>query len=416
MLCTIASRTSQTDRYSYNEVHAHISSGPTLPDILRTNQGQIGKLEPLPSWPWHSVTNITAYAFLRPLAGKCQILSASPLFLFTILITDRRGPFLISRRFIQTRGFSESILGQQLSEASTLMVDIVPIVIAVLALVGTLASAGTATWFAFYSDNRKILSESEKVLSKYRDPLLLAVQDLQSRLYNILDLGFIGGGKGENPVHTVQYTSFLVGQYFAWIYILRREAQFMRFDTDRNNRAVTKLLNDIAHAFATASFETDDPRFWNLPCMLWRGEQRALGEMMAVPDNNQLYCIGFAAFHQKWEDDPVFRAWFQPIVDGLGSKRGARNLRLRRLQHLLVDLAHTLDPDGVHSDALSMSYCKEAALCSCSHCSRLGKVDWPSSWHSAEFYWYITAVSQSTFRNQSRGREKTRHVQVNPIV
>lgn len=253
------------------------------------------------------------------------------------------------------------------------MVANASIIIAALALIGTLASAGAATWFAFYSDNRKLLSESEKVLSKYRDPLLLAAQDLQSRLYNITERGFVGGGKGDNPVHAVQYTSFLVGQYFAWIYILRREAQFMRFDTNRNNRTVTKMLNDIASTFATNSFDNDNLHFRNLPCMLWRGEQRALGEMMAIPDNNQLYCMGFVAFHKKWEDDPSFRAWFQPIADGLGPEGAKRDLRFRHLQHLLVDLVHILDPDGMHSEALGMSYCEGAALCSCSHCSHPGK-------------------------------------------
>lgn len=262
------------------------------------------------------------------------------------------------------------------------MIDVVSIIIAILALIGTVASAGATIWFGFYSDNRRRLSESEKVLAKYRDPLLLAAQDLQSRLYHITQCGFVlgtsGGGKGENPVHTVQYTSFLVGQYFAWIYILRHEAQFLRFDTSSNTRAVTKLLNNIAFTFATDTFTTEDPYFCNLPCMLWRGEQRALGEEMVINDNNQLYCMGFAAFHKKWEEDPSFQAWFQPIVDGLGPEGATRDLRFRRLQHILVDLVHVLDPDGMHSEALRMSYCEGAALCtcsSCSSCSHRGKVE-----------------------------------------
>ena len=256
------------------------------------------------------------------------------------------------------------------------MVDIASIVIAALALVGTVASAGIATWYAFYSERRKRLSESEQILSKYRDPLLLAAQDLQSRLYNITQRGFVGGGKGENPVHTVQYTSFLVGQYFAWIYILRREAQFLRFDTDRTNlnRAVTGLLNDIAYTFATNSFDAPhDPYLHNLPYMLWRGEQRALGELMAVSDDNQLYCMGFVAFHKKWEEDPSFRMWFQPIVDGLEPEGDRRDLRFRRVQHLLVDLVRVLDPKAIHSDVFTMAYADGAVLCSCSNCSRPGR-------------------------------------------
>jgi len=256
------------------------------------------------------------------------------------------------------------------------MVDIASIVVAILALIGTVCSAIATAWFAFYSDDRKRASESEKVLSKYRDPLLLATQDLQSRLYNLTENRFVGATReGEdNHISMIQYTCFLVGQFFSWIYILRREAQFLHCDTDRNNKAVTKLLSDIAYTFGTDTFGTGDRSCHNLPLMLWRCEQRALGEVMTVVDNNQLYCMGFTTFHTKWEEDLKFRPRFRPIADGLGPTGVARGLRFRHLQHLLVDLIHVLDPDGIRSEASRTFYCRDVALCSCSNCSPGGKV------------------------------------------
>jgi len=83
------------------------------------------------------------------------------------------------------------------------MVDVASIIVAVISLVGALVAAGFTAWFTYFSDERKRLSESEKLIAKYRDPLLLACQDLQSRLYNITDQGFsiffrVGGE--QNPI------------------------------------------------------------------------------------------------------------------------------------------------------------------------------------------------------------------------
>ena len=66
------------------------------------------------------------------------------------------------------------------------MVD-VSLVIAVISFVGTLLKAGLTAWINYFSDERKRLSKAEIKIVKYRDPLLLASLDLQSRLYNITD-------------------------------------------------------------------------------------------------------------------------------------------------------------------------------------------------------------------------------------
>ena len=62
-------------------------------------------------------------------------------------------------------------------------------------------------------------------------------------------------------------------------------------------------------------------------------------------DQGQLYCMGFAAFAHKYDNDAEFKKWFQPIDTGIdllaaAGKRGdtVANHRLRRLQHLLIDL------------------------------------------------------------------------------
>lgn len=253
------------------------------------------------------------------------------------------------------------------------MVDIASIVIAVLACVGAIGAAALAGWVTIFSDERKRLSEAEKLVLKYRDPLLLAAQDLQSRLYNITDQGVTNYARypGEERDNLLMYTSFLVGQYLSWTYILRREAQFLRFAIDKDNKELSTILSQIRHAFLT---DATGPQ--GAPFMLWQGHQQAVGERMTVLERDQHFCMGYATFHAKWAEDGEFRRWFHPLVDGVTKIAEAGNAgealvpdqRLRRLQHLLVDLILFLDPKGVRSEAKWTSRCRRAHTCDCSHC------------------------------------------------
>ncbi|KAK5626754.1 hypothetical protein RRF57_002469 [Xylaria bambusicola] len=67
------------------------------------------------------------------------------------------------------------------------MADMISIVIAVISLVGSIASASITGWVAYHNDKAKRLSESNALVAKYGDPLLLAAMDLQSRLHNHLE-------------------------------------------------------------------------------------------------------------------------------------------------------------------------------------------------------------------------------------
>ena len=126
------------------------------------------------------------------------------------------------------------------------MVDIIAIVIAVISLIGSIISAGITALVTLHSDRAKQLSESEKLVAKYRDPLLLASMDLQSRLYNILEQDFLFYYDDASRRDFVTlYTAFLVGQYFSWTYVLRRQVQFLRFrqiKITRNSHALSKLF------------------------------------------------------------------------------------------------------------------------------------------------------------------------------
>lgn len=257
------------------------------------------------------------------------------------------------------------------------MVEVASIIIFIISLVGALVSAGIAGWFNFYTDEQKRLSESEKVVSKYRDPLLLAAIDLQSRFYNIFDqylLSYIHGSEDRKDT-LLLYTPFLVGQYFSWGYILRRKAQFLCFSTDKDNKDLANMLDKIQGVFGSDGYGA-----MGAPLMLWRGEQMAIGEIMTVKDeeDGELYCMGYAAFKQKWAHDETFRGWFHSIETGIPVLAEARSQhysmipdhRLRQLQHLLLDLTNILDSKKLQLGGSRVRYCVPAAPeCGCSKCS-----------------------------------------------
>lgn len=250
------------------------------------------------------------------------------------------------------------------------MVDFVSIIIAVVSLVGSLIAAGFTGWVSFYIDQVKRRSEAKALIHKYRDPLTLAAYDLQSRLYGIVQFNLLHYHDDEEKKDLIYvYSAFLVGQYLSWTYILRRQGQFLRLSTDKTNKNLDEILSTI-----TAEFSYDNRQGEN-PFMLWRGQQMAIGELMTKEEEGQLYCMGFAAFAHRYHTEPEFKKWFHPIevgilalVDARASENRIATYRLRRVQHLLIDLVTLLDPERLAMSGNKQLKVDAAHECKCAGC------------------------------------------------
>jgi hypothetical protein len=145
------------------------------------------------------------------------------------------------------------------------MLDIAAIIVAIISLITSVLVVGVTSWLAYSTDKRKNIRETEKLLRKYRDPLLLAAQDLQARLYNILDIKICSFATGtqEQKDTLFIYTAFLVGQYFAWNHILRRQTQFMAFIAENKYRSRTqkfiRIIDNITEVLNTDNREYQGP-------------------------------------------------------------------------------------------------------------------------------------------------------------
>jgi hypothetical protein len=218
------------------------------------------------------------------------------------------------------------------------------IVVAVIALAGAIASASLSLYGQVRASRHQARREAEAVLEKYREPLILAAYDLQSRLFNILSKNFLGKyyvhDVDGSRAYALEHTLYLVGQYFAWTEILRREVQFLEFEEAEETKRVGRLQRRIREVFAS------DEEELGRPFMVWRGEQNAIGERMTAAEAGQRYCIGYATF-VECSGEPAFARWFDRLRRDVDVIARQPNARLRELQHGLVDLVVALDREGV---------------------------------------------------------------------
>lgn len=183
--------------------------------------------------------------------------------------------------------------------------------------------------------------EAERLIAKYRDPLLRSAYDLQSRIYNACRQdGFTGS---RDPEYFRLNTLFLFGEFLAWLEIIRREIQFLDVGAVQATKDLSRKVQEVQDQLASTSELHDD--FY-----LYRGHQRAIGELMLVRTDGQsaagprYECMGYAAFVAAHED-LSFAKWFTRIGAAVEQLRAIKPERLVWVQHALIDLINLLDPD-----------------------------------------------------------------------
>jgi hypothetical protein len=209
------------------------------------------------------------------------------------------------------------------------------LIVALIALAGSIFSTAATLVGAPALQARR---EARTVLERHRDPLLAAAYELQARLHNILCNRFtedyVLGNKAGKQEAALESTLYVFAQFFGWREIIRREIQFLRFLKDEETREVAQLLRDVGEAFLTDEY---GPQF-----MIWRVEQRGLGECMIVTSDGKPTCMGFATFVGQ---RATMKEWLDPLERDLRQMNEDGRARLTRLQHLLLELVQKLDED-----------------------------------------------------------------------
>jgi hypothetical protein len=189
--------------------------------------------------------------------------------------------------------------------------------------------------------------ERQELTNRFRDPVLWAAFDLQSRIYNIVSQRFLTvylvHGSDEQRAYAQRNTLFLFAQYLAWVEIVRRSVHFLDLGDKQENRQVVNNFSRIGNILSSDGFP--GPLF-----CIFRGDQRAMGEIMI--DNSaggDLACIGYAEFCVKMDADPGFAQWFARLATHIDQLAAVDQWhpRLVALQNNLVELINLLDPESI---------------------------------------------------------------------
>jgi len=207
------------------------------------------------------------------------------------------------------------------------------VIIALIALAGSLVSTIVTV---FGAPALQASRDAKKVLNNYRDPLIAASFDLQARLYNILRLRFIEkyitAGEISKRDSALESTLYVFAQFFGWREVIRQEVQYLRFSRNRQTREVGQLIRDIEETFLSDEY---GPQF-----MIWRVEQRGIGERMVESVDSQMNCLGYASFIKQRS---TMEEWLAPLEHDLENLEDGGRKRLTELQHMLVKLVRQLD-------------------------------------------------------------------------
>jgi hypothetical protein len=182
-----------------------------------------------------------------------------------------------------------------------------------------------------------------KAAERVYEPLAQAAAELQSRIFNIVESGWLGvqDRYASHGDYAATSTAYLFAQYFGWIEA-RRQAVLTSSGEGGRDLSVQRVIDGVL-AVLRRSEGSEGFLFFTT-------EQRAIGELMLTWEVHTEtgvripHVMGYAAFTERFATDEAFSPWFAPVTTGLELVSKGDNTRLISIQHALVRLIDELDP------------------------------------------------------------------------
>jgi hypothetical protein len=185
-------------------------------------------------------------------------------------------------------------------------------------------------------------AEAAAQLDLSREPLLSAARDLRDRMGNIRKNSFLYYARGSALSHRQEMakrgTAFRLARYWAVLEDLYGTTDLLAFERNEDTRPVTNLVKEIGQTFAKDSHGMGGQRL-----MMWREEQRAIGELMITTNitGDAHRYINYATFVQRY--DELFAPWFSGFLEDLAEDNSEQSPRLERIHRLLIELVAALE-------------------------------------------------------------------------
>lgn len=213
----------------------------------------------------------------------------------------------------------------------------------------------------------KASRQLEDISRKYREPIALAALELCKRLSHICDQyptdylssSLLSAETVNAPLNSAQYlhyqrhrlisTVYRLCALLGWIELYRQDTTFLEANEGEPIRRVDKAIRAISADLADSDLNTaEDSSTWH-DQVLFREEQRAVGESIIISSDGLRSVMGYAQFRSLYPDDVLsdqakwIRAAATCILDPR-SKKDFRQTRMQRLIVHLVDLAEVTAP------------------------------------------------------------------------
>lgn len=231
----------------------------------------------------------------------------------------------------------------------------------IVAAVGFIVKTGIESYTSVQIERAKSIrvtrqARTERVREEiihWANPILGAVNDLLGRIDNITNKGgyvalspeFDGSKRGWSMSYEYFITStvYYFCQYFCWIRLLEEELSFEIFEKNEAKDRFFEYVEDIRHKLSGYPLaelkrepgEADDRQVFKL-------EQRALGEIMALEINGARRCMGYAEFADRWSE-VSFRNKFNPVAQFVDKLNPDHTRRWKRLILMFRELERLRD-------------------------------------------------------------------------
>lgn len=172
-----------------------------------------------------------------------------------------------------------------------------------------------------------VIVESEKErkerirqeVTRWANPILGAVQDLEAKLRNILEMqGYEALTEDYqekvNPDWSISYDYFmhsalyLFAQYFCWIRMLQENLNFELFQTQQEKGEFFNAMDDVSKALGDFP-----PNYGRGDKQVFKLQQRAIGEQMIIHNGSDRRCMSLPEFIKKLSEDKNFENHIKPL-------------------------------------------------------------------------------------------------------
>ena len=213
----------------------------------------------------------------------------------------------------------------------------------------------------------KTMQSLEQVARKYREPIALSAIEVCNRLTdicdhyppNFLDSGLLSSASDRPALNSANdpyfrryrliSTVYRLCSFLGWVELYRQDTTYLEPASDSKGRPVDRAIFAVRSDLADGQLnKASDWATWS-DMLLFREEQRAIGESMIIAVGGARTVMGYAEFCNFFLGDPDLRQakWMHIAARFLLDLNSDKDFRQIRMQHLivhLVDLVEILSP------------------------------------------------------------------------